>query len=347
MRILLIKPKQIGDTILLTPTIAGIRQAYPEAEIWVAIREGCESILAGCPGLHRVLRLAGVDEASRTFRGTLRQAGILALLAATRFDYVFELGDGHRGRLFARAARTSRRYAVRPSDPLPGGNHRGFTAVSSYDWHSAHRVEKDYRSVAEFLPLPQEIPPLQFERGSTRTWAPAAALDEFAVLQIGTRQDYNRWMYEGWRAVCAHLLGRVGTVVITGGAHPKETAEADALKAEFGPRVLCTRGEADWPRMADLLYRARLYVGPATGAMHLAAACRCPAVVLFGRTIEDHWRPWRSPYRPVNTVDVSRFADLEEGYQAIKARTMQDIRIEDVIAGCDELLARAVPAGTS
>jgi heptosyltransferase-3 len=343
LRILLIKPKQIGDTILLTPTLSGIRQAYPDAEIWVLIRRGCESILAGCPGIHRILRLACDDKASRTWGDVLRQVGIFAQLATTRFDYVFELGDGHRGRLFARTARTSRRYAVRPSKPVPGGKYPGFTAISSYDWHSTHRVEKDYHSVAEFLPLPEEIPPLQFERSSVRPWAPAQRLEDFAVLQIGTRQDYNRWMFEGWRAVCAHLLGRVSTVVVTCGAEAKETVEADALKAEFGARVLCTRGEADWPQMADLLYRARLYVGPATGAMHLAAACRCPAVVMFGRTIEDHWRPWRSVYRAVNTVDVANFADREAGYQMIKAHTMQDIKVEDVIAGCEEMLAREVP----
>jgi heptosyltransferase-3 len=344
LRILLIKPKQIGDTILLTPTIAGIREAYPDSEIWVVIRRGCESILAGCPGIHRILRLACDDKASRTRGDVLRQIGIFAQLATTRFDYVFELGDGHRGRLFARTARTSRRYAVKPSKPVPEGRYPGFTAISSYDWHSTHRVMKDYCSVADFLPLPGRIPALQFERSSARPWAPAAALTDFAVLQIGTRQDYNHWIYEGWRRVCAHLLGRVGTVVITCGTGAKETGEADALKAEFGSRVLCTRGEADWPQMADLLYRARLYVGPATGAMHLAAACRCPAVVMFGRTIEDHWRPWRSPYLGVNTVDVSHFSDLEDGYQAIKARTMRDIKVEDVIAGCEAMLAREVPA---
>ena len=49
MRILLIKPKHIGDTLILTPTITAIKQVHPEAEIWVMIRRGCEGILAGCP----------------------------------------------------------------------------------------------------------------------------------------------------------------------------------------------------------------------------------------------------------------------------------------------------------
>ena len=52
MRILLIKPKQIGDSLILTPTITAIKRAHPEAEIWVVVRRGCEGILAGLPG-HR------------------------------------------------------------------------------------------------------------------------------------------------------------------------------------------------------------------------------------------------------------------------------------------------------
>src|SRR5579871_3072767 len=162
MRVLLIKPKHIGDTLLLTPTIAGLRQAYPGVEIWVAVRRGCESILAGCPGIERLLVLAGVEKSARTHGDTLREAGRLARLAMTSFDYAFELGDGHRGRLFARVARARKRYAVNPGRPLAGGNYPGFTGVSTYDWHSTHRVEKDYQTVSEFLPLPKEIAPLQF-----------------------------------------------------------------------------------------------------------------------------------------------------------------------------------------
>lgn len=344
MRLLFIKPKHIGDTLLLTPTLVAARQAHPEAEIWVLVRRGCESILAGCPEIDRVLLLAGVDKSGRTAWDVLRQAAVFAQLACTHFDYVFELGDGHRARLFARAARTSHRYSVRPDSPLRGRVARAFTGVSTFDWHTCHRVEKDYRSVAEFLPLPQEIPPLHFDRALSRPWAPAANLRDFAVMQVGTRQAFNRWALEDWRAVCAHLLTRVESMVIGSGRAPDEIAEAEALRETFGARVLCTRGEADWPQMADLYYRARLYVGPATAAMHLAAACACPIVVLFGRTIEEHWHPWRAPYRAVNTVDTSGVADPEERYRLIKARTMRDTPAPAVIAACEELLNAPAPS---
>ena len=339
MRLLFIKPKHIGDSLILTPTLVAAKRAYPQAEIWVVVRRGCESILAGCPEIDRVLTLAGVDRSSRTRGDVLRQAGILARLAVTSFDYVFELGDGHRGRLFARAARTRRRYSVQPDSPMRPAEARAFTGISTYPWRWSHRVEKDYRSVAEFLPLPEEIPPLRYDRALTRPWEPAAGLDDFVVLQTGTRQLFNRWTLENWRAICAHLLTRVGSIVVSTGSSAEEVAEADALRAEFGPRVLPTRGTADWSQMAGLLYRSRLYVGPATAAMHLAAACGCPCVALMGRAMEEHFGPWRVPYRAVTTADVSGLADPVERERVIKAGTMMDTPLTEVLAACDAMLA--------
>ena len=338
MRILFIKPKHIGDTLLLTPTLVAARQAYPDAEIWVLVRRGCESILAGCPEIDRLLLLAGVEKGCRNVQDIVREASILARLSCTRFDYVFELGDGHRARLFARAARAGRRYSVKPDSPLQGWERRAFTGISTFDWQTCHRVEKDYRSVAEFLPLPTEIPTLRFDRARAREWAPVASLRDFAILQIGTRQAVNRWSLDGWREVCAYLLTRLETVVIGTGPAPDEIAEAETLRESFSSRVLCTRGEADWSQMAGLFYRTRLYVGPATAAMHLAAACGCPIVALFGRTIEDHWHPWRTPYYGVNTIDTSDEADPEKRYRLIKAKNIRDIPPAAVIAACETLL---------
>ncbi len=154
MRILLIKPKHIGDALILTPTIAGIRQAHPGAEIWVLVRAGTEGILAGSPDIARILSLAGVEKSDRSRGDLWRQARVAMKLLTTRFDYVFELGDGHRARLFAMLARTKRRYSVKTSSPLKPFEARHFS-VSSFDWKTCHRVEKDYYSVSEFLPLPE------------------------------------------------------------------------------------------------------------------------------------------------------------------------------------------------
>jgi heptosyltransferase-3 len=341
MRILLIKPKHVGDSLILTPTITAIKRGYPEAEIWVMVRRGCEGVLAGCPDIAQILTLAGVEKSDRSAGDFWRQVKVLLRLWSVKFDYVFELGDGHRARLFAMLSRTKRRYSVKTSSPLTWLERRRFTASSSFDWQTCHRVEKDFNSVAEFLPLPRPIPRLRFEREFARSWQPGEELSDFCVMQIGKRQSASRWHRQGWEEVGRHLLERFSALVIISGAADYEIEEATWLKARLGPRVLCTLGEAGWPQVAGLLYRARLYVGLDTAAMHLAVACRCPVVALFGPSVEDHWHPWQAPHRIVTSPGYVRAEDAVERYARVKKRAMNEIEARDVVAACEELLSEA------
>jgi heptosyltransferase-3 len=236
-------------------------------------------------------------------------------------------------------ARASRRYSVRTASPLKWLERQRFTAVSSFDWQTCHRVEKDYHSVAEFLPLPRPIPALRFEREFAQSWKPGAALTDFCVLQIGKRQSVSRWHRQGWEEVGRRLLERFSAVVIVTGPADYEVEEATWLMERLGPRVLSTLGQADWPQVAGLLYRARLYVGLDTAAMHLAAACHCPIVALFGPTVEDHWHPWRAPYRIVTSRGYVPVEDVLKRQANAKQRTMNQIEAGDVVAACEELLS--------
>jgi heptosyltransferase-3 len=344
MRILLIKPKQIGDSLILTPTIAAIKRAHPDASIWVMIRKGCEGILGGCPDIAQILTLAGVEKSDRGRGDLWLQAKVLLQLWTVKFDYVFELGDGHRARLFAMLSRTKRRYSVKPSSPLKPLEQRRFTGISTFDWETCHRIEKDFYSVNEFLPLPGPIPPMVFEEKAMKPWKEHESLSNFCVVQIGSRQGFNRWPREGWGKVCRAMLKQFENVVISCGPVAHEMEEAAWLQQELGLRVLNTRGAATWPEMAWLLSRAKLYLGPNTAAMHLAAACRCPVVALFGPSIEDHWYPWQTPYRIVTTPGYAAVENVKERYMHVKRRTMEQIQARDVVAAAEDLLAETSPS---
>ena len=344
MRILLVKLKHIGDSLLLTPTIVAIKRAHPDAEIWVVVRRGSEGILAGCPEIHRVLTAAPAFNKARTRADTWREIRIGFLLYNTSFDYVFELGDGHRGRLFAKLARTKKRYSTKLTNPLKPGDAAQFT-VSAFDWQTCHRIEKDFFSVSEFLPLAQPIPPLRFARERTEAWAPGDALRNFCVVQVGTRQAFNRWTRASWLELGRALVKRFENVVISCGPAELELEEAAWLRRRLGSRLMDTQGALTWPQLAGLLYRARLYVGLNTAAMHLAAACGCPVVALFGQTWEGHWRPWQSPYRIVSAIDGPPLPDPREDLARATRRSMEGISAQRVIAACDDLLASVCSDG--
>ena len=96
MRILFIKLRHIGDSLLLTPTLVATKEKFPHAEIWVLVRESWDAILAGCPEIDRLLTTANPDASKRTTRGWLSDLRLAALLHRTKFDHVFELTDSDR-----------------------------------------------------------------------------------------------------------------------------------------------------------------------------------------------------------------------------------------------------------
>jgi heptosyltransferase-3 len=289
MRILLIKPKQIGDSLVLTPTIVAIRQAHPEAEIWVVVRRGCEGILAGCPEIARILTVAAVEKRDRRAADFWLGLKTIGQIATTRFDFAFELGDGTRGRNLARIAAARKRVSVQPDEAwaLEAARKAG-CAISTFDWHARHRVEKDFYTVSEFLPLPEPAPPMRFDESARKPWAPAGALTGFCVVQVGSRQGYNRWHREGWRDVCRAMLDRFAHVVVTCGPVDYEREEAAWLCEQLGPRLLSTDGANGMaPRPREALCRPQ----------HRGDASR-----------RGLWLPCRHAVRPVDRGSLASVA---------------------------------------
>lgn len=335
MRILFVKPRYIGDSLILTPTIAATRMAYPKAEIWVVVRKGCEGILTGCNAIDHVITIASPDKKQRNTSSWWSETKSLLLLLKIKFDYIFELGDGHRARWFTSICRSRKTYSVNPSTPLSWFERQQFDGISIFNWKNCHRVEKDFFTVHEFLPLAMPIPPLVFDRVRTQRWSASSSLDRFCVLHIGTRQGFKRWDRDGWLKVGKYLLGHFPAVVISTGPDYEEIAEAEWLGRQLGERALCTFGKTSWPELADLLYRAKLFVGIDTAAMHLAAACQCPTVAIFGPSIEDNWHPWKAPHRIVTSRGFHMAPDNPDRFAAIKRRSIHDVVADDVIAACD------------
>ena len=338
MRLLFIKPQLIGDSLILTPTLRAAKQAYPDAEIWVLVRRGCEGILAGCPEVDRILTIASPKERKHTLRGTWQGLQDIWRLRSVRFDMVFELSDQHRGRLFATLSRAKHRYSVKLFGKMNRWERLRFNAESTFEWEPRHRVERDFYSVHEFLPLAGAAPQsLVFERSRTRDWPEGKSLSRFCVLQIGTWKTYSRWPRERWKEVAVYLLNHFDQVVVSTGPEPHEMEDAEWLRQQLGSRIVCTLGKTSWAQVAGLLYRAELYVGLDTAAMHLATACQCPVVALF-TTTEDRWLPWHSKYRIVLPKSYQQVTDPELRRKFRREPKMEEIEAGQIIEACEEMI---------
>ena len=338
MRLLFVKPQLIGDTLILTPVLRAVKRAYPDAEIWVLVRRGCEGILAGCPEVDRILTIAAINDRKHTVCSTWQGLLDIIRLRSVRFDYVFELSDQHRGRLFALLTRARRRCTTKVFGEMKSWIRWRIPMESTFVSEMRHRVEKDYYSVSEFLPgMEPTPPPLVFDQDLTQDWPGGPDLKRFCLLQVGTWKANCRWPRDRWKEVAEALLKHHDHVVISTGPAPHEIEDALWLQEHLGSRSVCTLGKTSWAQVAGLLYRAELYVGLDTAAMHVAAACQCPIVALFSTT-EDRWLPWKAGYRRVMPEIYRSIHDPVQLRKFRREPRPDEIEARDVIKACEEMI---------
>lgn len=341
MKLLFLKLKHIGDTLILTPTLTAVRSCYPQALIWVVVRKGCEDILKGCPAVDRVLTTVAPESHNRSFSDWRLGLNLVRELRAQKFDYAFELSDGDRGRFLTWLSGAKIRSANDALGRLDWFWRHRFNRISYFNWPMRHSVERDFYSVSDALPLGDTIPGLVFNRDLTEFWPPGDHLENFAILHPASRWQRNRWPIEKWIAVGQRLLERFNNLIISVGPNPDEIALAGKIQLALGERTLSTEGKLSWAQLANLLYRAKLLVVGDTGAMHLAAACQCPTVGLLRPCMIANFHPWKVEHQVVSDPAFAPLGDLLPNDHASQ-QTISAIRVEDVLNACESVICKSL-----
>lgn len=298
------------------------------------VRESCDGILAGCPEIDRILTTANPDAAKRSKLDWLSDFKLAALLRRTRFDHVFELTDNDRSRFFAVSARTPNRCT---------NEHRNlhwlwrpfFDRICSTPRYPKHQVVRDYVCPQEILELPAEPGPLRFADTHFVPWHEDryGTTQPFAVLHIHTRWERKSWPIDRWESLIERLLEFVPRLLISCGPAPQEIESSQALCRKFGSRLHTTAGASSWSQLAYLLRHAAFFVGVDTAAMHLAAACQCPVVSLFGPSPVFEYHPWQVKnwmIRPQDWLGEATAKALP------RDELMREIPLDRVLAACEE-----------
>jgi len=282
-RILVAHHLLLGDTLMLTPLLAKLRECYPDADLVMALPEAYAPLYAGAPyGVRALGWNPRSPEASPLWRepgfdlalvpGDNRFAW-LALALGSRWIVAF---DGDRPRAKSWAVDELRRYP---------------TAAMAW------------ADIATTL-IDGPPPP----RYSTDAWRapPADAFDlpdrPYAVLHVGASTPLKRWDPAHWRGLAAALASSgIQPVWSAGRGEEAIVAECADLTRERS-----YAGALTLVQMWRLLDSASLLVAPDTGIAHLGRVVGTPTVTLFGpgsATISGAGAFWRdAPYRAVTVT---------------------------------------------
>jgi heptosyltransferase-3 len=299
MRVLLVKLRHLGDTLLLTPTLRFIKEHFPHAQIDVMVRASCEALLDHNPDVHRVFAIARPEAEQRTFRSSLKEnVSLLSGIRRTKYDFAFDLSDSDRAKLWIWLSRAQirgfRRAGLRRS-----WKHKVFNRFDDLPLSSEHQVVKDFETVTRIMGIQGQPGPLQFH---PKVDLPSLAerfswLDSpkpFAVLHATSRWSFKEWIPQRWAEVIDSVSALGFNMVLSGGPDPRERETVSRIQSLARVPTVSIAGAVSLHEFGHILGRAKLFLGVDTFAMHLAAAMQTPTVPLFGPSQLTAWTPWQN-----------------------------------------------------
>jgi predicted lipopolysaccharide heptosyltransferase III len=299
-KILFIRLRSLGDTLLSTPLFAALRFWRPDLRLSVLVEEPNQDVLHGNPDIDSIFLLPRT-----TARGlsvvTARVNG-LAKIRAERFDCCINLHGGTTGawltwlsgaryRVGLRGFRNAFCYNVQLD--LPSAKARQHTVEYQMEWLRA-------------LGMPSaEIPPLRvFPDPGVESKVKNALVQHgidsdtpYCVIQPTSKFHTKEWTSKGFAEIADYVGNQFGyRTVLTGGPGEERKLEGVAKCCRTRPAVL---DKVSIQELIWVIKEAKLFVGNDSGPTHLAAALSVPTVVLFGSSDSQVWYPWKVSHEVV------------------------------------------------
>ncbi|HVF51368.1 MAG TPA: glycosyltransferase family 9 protein [Pyrinomonadaceae bacterium] len=303
-RVLVVRLRSIGDTVLATPALYALRRFLPRARIDVLLEDWVAPVLEGSEDVDRIVTVG-----RESLRARVRVA---RELRASRYDVAFNLHGGSTATFLTRASGATHRVGY--ASYRYGFLHTALAPPSSALWQreKTHSVEQQL-ALLGWTGVPVSDRPET--RLAVTTQAAASVARRLQAAGVGENQSFalmhpaaafasKTWATENFARVAEELAARQLLTVAT--AAPDEAAVVARLASEARARVVALT-DLKLPEVTALAARARLFVGNDSGIAHIAAAVGVPSVVIFGSSNVAHWRPW-SRRAPSEVVRASEMA---------------------------------------
>ncbi|MGH9406245.1 MAG: glycosyltransferase family 9 protein [Terriglobia bacterium] len=359
-RILLIRLRSLGDTVLLTPSLRLLKRWRPDLRVSVVLEECFRDLLDGNTCVEEVLTL----KARRGVGRTLELIRLIRELRSRKFDLCVNLHGGPSSTYLARWSggrakagffhfRNQRVYDLSIPDAR--------AILSQAVVHTA-----EHHAAAFFwlgLPL-QPVSPSELyvtQQGKAAWDAERERLGlapscEYAILHPAALFATKQWPPERFAELGQYLEEQHGLAVIyCCGAG--ESACLDDVEREAGKPLRRVEGQPLRCLIAAIA-GAKLFAGNDSGPAHIAAAVGRPVIVIFGSSSSRIWRPWTGSQSARDARPGSAFRIIQNPYDCNPCpgdrcyrfdapECILSVGVEQVRAAADSLLDTAQAPGNA
>jgi heptosyltransferase-2 len=346
-KILVMRYRFIGDTVLTVPFLRNLREAFPAARIDLMIEPFSGRVIEGCPYVDRVVPFE--FKTIHTYSAATERSKLAGyihywkLIKKERYDAAFVLKRSLSSALLVRAAGVPRRIGFATEG-------RGMLLTDRVLYrHDQHEVENfldclrvidaPIRSRAlELWPTPENDAKVK-ARFAQAGWK---ADDLKIIVHPAASLLAKQWPLARFAAVMQVLRDRYKTRFIYTGAKGDAALYREIERqGPFNGLDLC--GITDLRENISVYRAANLFFGVDSGPMHMAAATGLPVVALFGPTDERKWGPWGQGH----TVITERLSCYPcKPHKCADNECMKRITVEEALEAVEQKIRSLVPEPT-
>jgi lipopolysaccharide heptosyltransferase III len=336
-KVLLIRLRSIGDTVLSTPSLFALNRFLPHADIDILVEDWVAPVLEQHPHATNVISLERGGMGPR-----LRVA---KQLRATGYDVVYNLHGGTTATFLTRATGAPHRVGYKTYQYAQLHNHQSPSASLLWGQQKTHSVEQQLALLGWTGVPVSDRPRTHLAVTSEASDEIIRVLDEagiqdrkIALIHPAAAFATKQWAVASFARVAESLADRGFAPVAI--AAPRELELLDTLTDEAAVRI--TTFELSLPEVAALAARSQLFVGNDSGIAHIAAAVGTPSVVIFGSSNVAHWRPWNKA--PAEVVREELPCQPCHGYFCEKfpePECILRVPVERVVNAIDRILINA------
>jgi len=286
-RVLVVRLRSIGDTVLATPSLFALKRFLPDAEVDILVEDWVAPLLLDHPHVDNVIELERGGVAARM--------AVARQLRAARYDVVYNLHGGTTATFLTRATGARHRvgfktyqYAKLHTELVP-------SPLLLWGQQKTHSVEQQLTllgwtgvPVTDRPPTRLGIAPEAAASVEQQLAAAGLADGKIALIHPAAAFATKRWATQNFARVAEYLSERGFAPVAIAAPHESEILNELVSEARVGILSL----DLSLPEVTALAARSQLFVGNDSGIAHIAAAAGTPSVVIFGSSNVAHWRPW-------------------------------------------------------
>lgn len=307
MRILIMKFRNIGDVLLVSPIFENLKSYYHDLQIDIAVNKGTEDMVAKNPFIDNVIVYERDRIRSMPLLKKLKEElKFILSFRKSNYDIVINLTKGERGGFIAGFSGASVRM---------GYEGKGLFLKKIYTHHlpstkGKHTVESNLNLLRLLkIPILHKKVKIYWDQDD----------EEVITKKLKNHEKFihlhpvSRWRF---KCISDHTMAKVvdfcelklkTKVVITASPLSEEIDKIESILKICKSKPINFSGKLSLSETAALNKRARFFIGVDTAVMHISAANNTPVLAFFGPSGAHQWGPWDnnllgSGYNNINGV---------------------------------------------